>query len=138
MLGSAAVIVFFSGQDGGRSDAVSKSLAAWLLSLLPVDGAAENLAFFNLVLRKLAHFGLYFLLGFGLAGVVGQRKGAPTVLAVVVLCGLFALSDEFHQRFSPGRTASGWDVVLDTCGAAVGWAFLELLRRRKKKHSPGA
>jgi len=134
-LASAAAIVFFSGQNGSQSDAVSRGLAAWVLSLLPVDGTAEQLMLLNRVLRKLAHFGLYFLLGFGLSGIVGRRKGVPAALAVIVLGGLYAVSDEFHQRFSQGRSPNGWDVALDTCGVAAGWAVSEVLRRWKERRS---
>jgi len=133
---SAAAIVWFSGQNGSQSSALSRSLAAWVLSLLSMEVTAKNLALSNFILRKMAHFGLYFLLGMGLAGVVGRRKGAPAALAVVALGGLFAVSDEFHQRFSQGRSPSGWDVALDTCGVAVGWAVFEILRWWKEKRSP--
>ncbi len=133
-LASAAAIVWFSGQDGSQSDVLSKGLAAWVLSLLPMDETVVDLALLNRVLRKLAHFGLYFLLGLGLTETVGRRKGLPAALAVIALGGLFAMSDEFHQSFSPGRSPSGWDVALDTCGVAAGWAVLEILRWWKKKH----
>jgi len=132
---SAAAIVGFSGQNGRQSDALSKSLSSSVLSALPVDGTAKNLALMNRILRKTAHFSLYFLLGVGLTGMIGRRKGARAALTVVALGGLFALSDEFHQRFSPGRSASGWDVLLDTCGVAAGLAVLKLLRWWREKHS---
>jgi len=134
-LASAAAIVWFSGQNGSQSDALSKGLAAWVLSLLPMDATAGSLALLNRILRKMAHFGLYFLLGFGLSGVVGRRKEVPAALAVIAMGGLFAVSDEFHQRFSQGRSPSGWDVALDTCGVAAGWAASEILRWWKEKHS---
>ena len=35
---------------------------------------------------------------------------------------LYALSDEFHQRFVPGRTPSGWDLLADGIGLVVGYA----------------
>jgi len=130
---STAAIVRFSGQNGSQSDALSKGLAAWVLSLLPKDETAENLALLNFILRRLAHFGLYFLLGFGLTGIVERRKGVPTALVVVLLGGLFALSDEIHQRFSPGRSSSGWDVALDICGVAAGCVFLGILQWWKER-----
>ena len=43
---------------------------------------------------------------------------------------LYAVSDEFHQGFTPGRTPAVSDVLLDGAGAAAGasaWA-----RRRQK------
>jgi len=129
---SAVAIVWFSGQDGIQSNGLSKTLASWVLSLLSIDETAKNMALLNLILRKLAHFGLYFLLGLGLTGTVGRRKGVPAALAVLVLGGLFASSDEFHQRFQ-GRSARMSDVVLDTCGVAAGWAVFELQRWWKGK-----
>jgi len=132
-LASAAAIVWFSGQDSSQSGVMSKGFAAWVLSLLPMDETVESLALLNFILRKLAHFGLYFLLGLGLTGIIGRWKRVPAALVVVVLGGLFALSDEFHQSFSPGRSPSGWDVALDTCGVAAGWAVLEILQWWKGK-----
>lgn len=125
---SAAAIVHFSGQDSGQSHALSKGLTAWLLSVLQMEDTAENLEALNFILRKLAHFGLYFLLGVGLTGLVRRQKRVPAALAVIALGGLFAATDEFHQRFSQGRSPSGWDVLLDTCGTTAGWAFFEALR----------
>lgn len=132
---SVAAIVHFSGQDSGQSNALSKGLTAWLLELLPVEKTAENLEALNLILRKLAHFGLYFLLGIGLTGLVRRQKRVPAALAVIVLGGLFAATDEFHQRFSLGRSPSGWDVLLDACGTATGWTFFEALRWLREKRN---
>lgn len=58
------------------------------------------------------------------------------MLAVIMLGWLFALSDEFHQRFSQGRTPSGWDVALNTCGATAGWAVFTVCRRLREKLGP--
>lgn len=137
-LASAAVITWFSGQDGGQSNGLSSELAAWILSFLPLAQTTENLEVVNFVLRKLAHFTLYFLLGLGMTGLVRHWnwKRILSLLIVIVLGGLFAASDEFHQRFSQGRTPSGWDVLLDTCGVAAGWLCFEItqaLRKRKDR-----
>jgi len=137
-LASATAIVRFSGQDSSQSDALSKTLAAWVLSLLPMEKTAGDLALLNRLLRKLAHFGLYFLLGSGLTGIAGRRNGIPAAPVVIALGAAFALSDEFHQSFSPGRSPSGWDVALDTCGVAAGWAFWTLLRRWREKRAAKA
>ena len=132
---SAAAIVRFSGQDDGQSHALSEGLAAWLLSVFQMENTTKNLEALNFILRKLAHFGLYFLWGVGVTGLVHRQEKVPVKPAVIALGGLFAATDEFHQRFSQGRSPSGWDVLLDTCGVAAGWAFFELLRWLKEKRS---
>lgn len=134
-LGSTIVIIWFSGQDSGRSNALSGALAAWMLSAFGLQSTAESMELLNLILRKLAHFTLYFLLGVGLTGLVRNGKRVPAVLTVVILGGLFAASDEFHQQFSQGRTPGVWDVLLDTCGVFAGWAVSAGLRwlGRKRK-----
>ena len=51
------------------------------------------------------------------------REAGLALLAAVC----YAASDEFHQSFVPSRTASLWDVLIDTCGAvtalAIVWAW---------------
>jgi VanZ family protein len=43
----------------------------------------------------------------------------------------YALADEFHQAFVPGRTASMIDVGYDTIGAALGIMLARRLRGRR-------
>ena len=135
---TAMVIFRFSAQDSGQSNGLSQRIAGWVLGLLPVAETPESLVLANLILRKLAHFSAYALLGFGLAGVTERQKLVPAFPAVILLGGLFALSDEFHQSFSPGRSPSLWDVGLDTCGAAAGWGAFEIVRRIREKRGSGS
>jgi VanZ family protein len=51
-------------------------------------------------------------------------------VAWLVLCLtlLYAITDEYHQSFVPGRDADLWDVVADLSGAIlVQWAILKQL-----------
>jgi len=52
----------------------------------------------------------------------------PAGLALLA-CAAWAATDEVHQAFTATRTASAWDVLLDTTGAAIGllvlWALSE-------------
>jgi len=38
----------------------------------------------------------------------------------VLLAGCYALSDEFHQRYVPGRSADWMDILFDWLGTALG------------------
>jgi len=49
-------------------------------------------------------------------GVVSRRE----VVLAVSLALLYALSDEFHQSFVPGRSADWTDVLADGVGALLG------------------
>lgn len=71
---------------------------------------------------KLAHLASYAVLS-GLLRAAGLGSGWAFALAV-----LYGASDEWHQRFVPGRDASLADWVADTVGAGLGaW-----LSRRKR------
>lgn len=133
-LASASIITWFSSQDSGQSNGLSRELAVWILSLLSWKNTPENLKLLNGFLRKLAHFTLYFLLGLGLTGLVRRQKRVPPGLLAVMFGALFAAGDEFHQRFSLGRTASGWDVLLDTCGVAAGWLCFEITQALRMRN----
>ncbi|WP_218081337.1 VanZ family protein [Anthocerotibacter panamensis] len=71
----------------------------------------------NLAVRKLAHFTEYAVLTFFAWGVWRplRRARAWALLTAVV----YAIGDEFHQVFVPGRGASPFDVLLDGLGALV-------------------
>ena len=85
----------------------------------------------NLLLRKGAHIVEYGILAALLRWALGVSfqdpvgKGIPFILAT-----LYALSDEFHQSFVPGRNASFLDVGFDTLGASLGLITLWWFSRR--------
>lgn len=81
-------------------------------------------------------------------GAVGRMHGEKSVyklshyrlrrsLLAVLWVAVSAALDELHQYFVPGRWASISDVLLDTCGGAVG-VFLCVIylfhKRKKMKH----
>jgi VanZ family protein len=60
----------------------------------------------------------------------GKSANRRMLVLAIVLSGLYAASDEFHQSFTPGRTPSAVDVGIDTIGAALGagtWAWMKSL-----------
>lgn len=78
-------------------------------------------------LDKLAHVLEYLPVGALLArwwGARDRRGGARRALAVVALLGAaFAIADEIHQSFVPGRVADPGDVVADLVGILGGAAL---------------
>ena len=81
-------------------------------------------------LDKVAHFCFYGVLGALLAGAIGRRRvGWGAVIALAVAIGaLYGVSDEFHQRFVPGRDASVDDWIADVLGTLAGGIVAVTLR----------
>lgn len=67
----------------------------------------------HMLIRKCAHFTEYGILFWLL--IRGPMAERPYL--ALMLCVVYALSDEGHQAFVPGRTASLYDVALDSTGA---------------------
>lgn len=101
-----------------------------------IEITAESVKTGNFLIRKAAHFTLYFVLGLGLTGAFHFQKKVPAWIPSLLLGAGFAATDEFHQSFT-GRTAMVEDVVLDSCGVAAGCAAAYFFRRcwekRRKK-----
>lgn len=92
----------------------------------------------DLAAKKGGHALGYALLGISYLRGLAHRKNATRwhlVLAVVMAC-LYAATDEFHQRFTPDRTPSVQDVMIDTIGASIGVALWPWIRALLSKHIP--
>jgi VanZ family protein len=98
--------------------------AALIFALSSVPDLGTGLGGWDLVLRKLAHAAEYAVLG-----ALLQRALNRPALAFA-LGTLYALSDEIHQSFVPGRQGSPLDVALDAAGVAVGVALWHRAQRR--------
>lgn len=63
-----------------------------------------------------------------------RNVSIATGLTAIVLSAAYGASDEFHQRFVPGRTADLADLAADALGAGVAvglaWLVATLWRRR--------
>jgi VanZ family protein len=84
----------------------------FVLSSIPDLGT--GLGGWDLVLRKIAHAGEFAVLGFLLVRALGG-EWASLALGIA-----YAISDEVHQHFVPGRLGSPVDVAIDAVGVAVG------------------
>ncbi|MSQ61575.1 MAG: VanZ family protein [Dehalococcoidia bacterium] len=86
---------------------------------------------------KLQHAAVYAVLAFltlRAAAALPRLGRFPTLLLVLTLvwAALYALSDEWHQSFVPGRDASALDWLADVVGAAMALPALRWLRRRRR------
>ena len=77
------------------------------------------------LVRKGAHIFAYFVLGILMVNALRQvnlskfKFNRPATLSIIV-CALYAASDEFHQLFISGRSGEIRDIIIDSCAATVG------------------
>jgi len=131
------LIFFFSHQPADVSLRISGTVL-WKADLISEESitSTEDRAVLKLqrFIRKWAHFIVYFTLGALVAlSVAAYRylffKG---YIFAWIFCTFYAVTDELHQYFVPGRGPLVSDVILDSLGSLAGVAaaavLIELLR----------
>ena len=83
------------------------------LSNTLIISSNNNIEILSLIVRKLAHFSIYTVVGLSMMGFMctfNIRNIIKFIISLVI--GItYAVSDEVHQYFIPGRNAS----VIDVC-----------------------
>ena len=72
---------------------------------------------------------------------LGKKSSLRRFWLVALLCAcIYAVTDEFHQSFVPGRDPSAYDVMIDSAGALLGACLWIRLKRSQtaadNPHSP--
>lgn len=91
-------------------------------SSLPKNAREEKL---NLIVRKNAHAFEYCVLAILVSITLFQfgLRGRRAIIYIMFICLFYAVLDEFHQIYVPGRTSSVMDVLIDFAGALIGMAL---------------
>jgi VanZ family protein len=80
------------------------------------------------LVKKGGHMLGYALLAIALYHALSNGRRSAKLLFLLATCfvALYAASDEFHQRFTAGRTSSVRDVCIDVTGGLIGIAIARL------------
>lgn len=134
------VIYSFSLEPSEASDDTSLGLIDWMVTnFFPwlkdevAQLSQEKMSFLHHLVRKIAHFTEYFILGVLAACTMLQTEikgkavwkleitqSAIQCICALAFCILAASVDETIQLFVEGRAGRVGDVLLDSTGAAVG------------------
>jgi VanZ family protein len=93
--------------------------AGLIFGFSSVPDLGTGLGTWDLVLRKIAHFCEYAVLGALLLRAVDRQ---PLAVAAGVA---YAATDELHQHFVSGRHAAFRDVAIDAAGVLTGVLLLQ-------------
>lgn len=144
-----ALIFSLSAETATESSATSGETLKMLLKLFYPKfsslTSAESEAIISsmqFAVRKTAHFSLYFILGLlaflSTVSYFSLSLAARTLISAGI-CLLYAVSDEIHQYFIPGRSCELRDVTIDFCGSALALGLAAgcflLFKTGRRKHS---
>lgn len=135
------VIFSFSNQNGEESQKLSDNVTEAIIDKtieitkieIPKTQKEQIIEDSRFVIRKAAHFTIYFVLGL-IAYYTIRSYGLQKIFAyTLIICLIYALSDEIHQMFISDRTPHLLDVFIDFTGAFLGCMLVHLITSVKYK-----
>ncbi|MBQ7354672.1 MAG: VanZ family protein [Clostridia bacterium] len=149
-VGWIIVIFMFSAKTAPESMKQSDGIVDYLIRVLvpdydslPTEQQTDISDTMTTIVRKGAHMAEYAILTVILYALISKWNLLERRLLRVVCAWsgavLFAVSDELHQLFVPGRSGELTDILIDGSGAligvllAAGIAYLSDRRRSRKK-----
>ena len=140
-----AMLIFgFSKQDGEESTGLSYKAADIILTVCDKAGIVDYndnnrdsmIESVQFPIRKAAHMTEYAVLSvlIMLALIVDGLKGIRLPVISAIIATVFAATDEFHQKFVPGRYGCLRDVLIDAAGSIIGLMIAYIIYKYICKH----
>lgn len=135
----------FSSQQSEQSEGLSRKISGSIISIEPDNKKLNQQQYENIlakvdcVIRKIAHFSIYTILGIVLISlfITVKLDQDKSIMITVVIGILYAMSDEIHQNFVDGRSPMVTDVMIDTAGVMFGiciiLGILRIIKTKKNK-----
>lgn len=129
-----ATIFKFSGQQGTDSGDTSRKFTVAIIQIITGKSLELDDPFIEgiqLFIRKMAHFSIYALGGFLIMNYTytTEKIMKQKILYSIAFGAGYAITDELHQFFVPGRSARILDVGIDTAGVITGIFIYIALRK---------
>lgn len=123
-----AIIFTMSSFNSIESANQSNYIVNIISSVLNIN----NIELLNLIIRKLAHYIEYLILGILVINMFIKNNIPKSYLISIIFCIIYAISDEIHQIFTPGRACQIKDILIDSIGSITGIYLYKLISKRKK------
>ena len=135
------LIFVFSSKDGTESAGTSFPITTVILQLTEkiigsnMSNKAEYVDLIHTLIRKVAHITEYAILGFSICFFLNTFPLKRNYFFVIAMSSgiSYAITDEIHQIFVPGRSGSFVDVMIDSLGCLIGTLFFLLIRKQMRR-----
>lgn len=119
------IIFMFSNQKSDDSTNLSNGLILKTVRIIEkinhkTYSDEEILNKFFVPVRKAAHFLIYLILGILVYLYIKDYSLKSTIFISIMICCMYACTDEIHQMFVAGRSCEIIDVGIDTIGSLLG------------------
>lgn len=118
-----AFIFIMSSFNSTESSNQSNFIVNFIVDIFNIN----NIELLSLIIRKLAHFTEYFILGILVYNMIHSYNKKSYI--AIIICILYAISDEIHQSFVPGRSCQILDMTIDSLGAIAGIYLLQIINK---------
>jgi len=118
------IIFMFSSQTGSESQYVSDAL---INKTVCINNSC-NFDLVSFLIRKLAHFTLYFILG--ILVFINTKRSKEDILNAILFCIIYAFTDEMHQMLISNRSGELRDILIDSIGSYLGIILNYKLKRK--------
>mgnify|MGYP004566601119 FL=1 len=120
-------IFIMSSFDATSSSNQSNFIVDIITSIINI----KDIGLLSFIIRKLAHFTEYFILGILVINFITRYD--KKIIIAILLCIIYATSDEIHQIFVPGRSCQITDIMIDSLGSIMGIYLYKLITKKCKK-----
>ena len=125
----------FSNQNSETSAGLSQKVTNFVVEFVPsiknMPEKEKEQAEYRIekVIRKIAHYSIYTLVGILLMALMTtyKIKELDRIAISMIIGVIYAATDEIHQAFVPGRGPLVTDVILDSIGVLTGICIVLLV-----------
>ncbi len=140
------VIFYLSSMNTGESNGKSREVITKVVDTsvdigltkgsISSKGREKMVDKLNKPLRKCAHASVYFILALLILKALRYSFGVDKkywllVFYSILICFIYACTDEYHQTFVSGRTGQFSDVLIDTMGSGVACLVYLWIKKRR-------
>jgi len=135
LFGTFYLIFNFSSQNseesGGKSRQITEVVTKNVKDIQDLSKSEKIKVLYRIesIIRKIAHFSIYSFVGILVMAFLSTYNISENkrIIFSLLIGVLYASTDEFHQRFVPGRSGELTDIFLDSLGVLFGCLIILLI-----------